>query len=458
MEGPTATASTAYRSLDDDLRAYVDAFAASSNRSRWALFAVIVATVLLGIANYNFQPWSWPLRRIDAWYGRPAPAGAAGAAAEAAKATQMQQIADKFFAGDVARLEVAREEYLRQFAGRSVFNASPIPGVSIDFNDLGILGGIALVLLMLVLVISLHREHGNLYLGLYKVRRLAAIPGEAQKGGESLANFLYHALAMNQALSAPPTLARWGTPRTGRSWARRILIHFGFIYFLPTLAHGWVLWANVKTVQIGAAYGAHMRRILITQGIITALLLLLSGLAFLNASAMAQRWERAFFHVNPGRAHVYPMSLLAWFGLKRGNQANDATRRLASELVDTIRAVDDELAQVRVQSTAKTADELALIRRADVKAMTARLTRDGESAATEWCAAGNRGTFGGLRTFRVDTNQLRGDEWVVAGMWTFAFSPSPDASPPAIGGTIIGDIVAPDRGDASPPMPENLRS
>ena len=159
------------RPVGDDLGLYVSAFKASSDHARYALFVVIIATVLQAIATYNSQPWSWPRRRLAAWYGTrlvPTELGSEQRAQrpddalrrlerevpmELGREERLQRIADRYLGGDVERLQIARDEYLRQLEERHVFNSSPIPGASIDINDLGVLGGTALVLLMLVFVV-----------------------------------------------------------------------------------------------------------------------------------------------------------------------------------------------------------------------------------------------------------------------------------------------------------------
>ncbi len=106
-----------------------------------------------------------------------------------------------------------------------MLTSSPIPGVSIDVNDLGVVGGVALVLLTSILVFCVMREHENLYLALYKVRRLCDVPDQDHTHGESAANLLYHRLVMGQVLSSPPTLAQWKH--------RGILHHVSWVFFLP---------------------------------------------------------------------------------------------------------------------------------------------------------------------------------------------------------------------------------
>src|SRR5687767_12337071 len=54
----------------EDLREYIDAFRTSSNRARYAIYIVIIATVLVWIVNRNARQDSWPLRRIRSYYGQ----------------------------------------------------------------------------------------------------------------------------------------------------------------------------------------------------------------------------------------------------------------------------------------------------------------------------------------------------------------------------------------------------
>jgi hypothetical protein len=409
------------RRSGDDLREYVEAFKSSSDRARYALYAVIIATVLVAIATYNFQSWSWPIRRIEAWYGHPVDAqkGQDPSAAKTAAETQMKAIATVFFGGDVERLKTAREEYIKQFTARSVFNASPIPGVSIDYNDLGILGGIALVLLMLILVVCIMREHENLYLALYKVRRLCTIRGEDHTRGDSKANLLYHALAMSQVLSSPPTLARWKS--------RGILGHFGFIFLFPAISYCWVLWTNRQTSKIGEAYGADMDRILTVQVVLAALLLLLGMTALVYSRAMAKRWERAFFRVNPGRLRVRQTGLWEWLRLVPAETDDRGTRRVVTELVDTLRDTD-KLQSVKVENQKEIADRSGPIPHTDLMEMAEDLKKKGQITAQEWCCT-NQGAFQRLLNFTADDNVLLETKWVVRGTWTFSYAPNLQPEP-----------------------------
>src|SRR5207244_3239164 len=161
------------------------------------LYVTIIATVLTFVANHNIREDNWPLRRLSTWFTY-------------ARETGRNYNPPRYVAGgDAERLKAVRAEYAKQFAARAVLTAGPIPGVSIDINDLGLLSGIALCLLMTIVLVCVAREHENVFLSLYKVRMICSEEQEACSIGDSRANLLYHALAMTQVHNSPPTLARW---------------------------------------------------------------------------------------------------------------------------------------------------------------------------------------------------------------------------------------------------------
>lgn len=304
----------------EEIKLYIASLKGSSDRARYALYLILVVTILLAVANYNFQPWGWPIRRVEAWYA--ATPGETSAA---------------FLGGDFQKVEVAREEYLKQLTARSVLSSSPLPGVAIDYNDLGNVGGVALLLLMGVFIACLRREHENVYLSLYKVRRLKVSESAGTPGpGESVANLLYHALAMTQTLSFPPTLARW----RHKGWLFDRLI--ALIYFLPAAVLAWVLHTNIETLHIGQEYGRNMTLELLIQLTLTGLLLLSGVVAWLESRAMAQRWQRAFFAVNPEKQALPSMSLAAWWKLPMGKRLDRPKRVVYALLNEQLEVVASE--------------------------------------------------------------------------------------------------------------------
>jgi len=395
------TPSMTTRSPIEDLREYVDAFRSSSDRSRFTLYVIMVASVLIGVATWNAHSAGWPRHRLEAWYGKPL-------------------ASQPFMGGDTVQIKIAREEYLRQFVGRGVMTASPIPGVSMDVNDVGLIGGVALLLLTLIQLFCLLREHENLQLALYKVRQLCREDGDAHGRGDSRANLLYHALSMSQVLSSPPTLARWRR--------RGVLRHFGIIYLTPVAAQAWVVWNNWQTRAIGAQYDVDVETGLRIQGAFALAILVLSMLALIVSRAMAKRWERAFYRVNPGRWVAPQPSLLTWMKLerRRSTSVSQLRTRVTTSLVDSLVVADRRGTRtVPVEGILEVQKER--IHKHDLKAMLDLLFAEGERAARAWCSE-HGGVYVSLTSFHTDRSEycprgrgpIRAD-WHVHGKWTFIY-------------------------------------
>ncbi len=392
---------------DAELDQYVDAFRLSSTRSRVALYVVIVATALIGLTQYNLQPDNWPLMRIETWFRYPVAGGT---------------IPQEIFGGDAKLLQLAREEYLRQFIARNVFTSSPLPGVSIDVNDVGIFGGAALILLMLVLLVCLMREHENLYLALYKVRQLARLRGHEH--GTSEANLLYHALVMSQVLASPPTLARWHN--------RGFLRHFGPIYLAPSAVYVWVVLKNEATIERAKVYvtADTVDRFMRVQWAIAAVLAVLTVLAMLNSRAMSKRWESAFRSINPVRRRLPQMSLFEWLRiqmprlplLQRLTVTPLCHARTVTEIVDTFRAPQPEKVSVAIH------EAWLLVKRdritsSQMQAMTRKICRRGRNAAKRWIKANDRTGHPKLLAFTATSNCIDGPFWKITGTWEFEIEP-----------------------------------
>jgi hypothetical protein len=184
-------------------------------------------------------------------------------------------------------------------------------------NDIGTLGGFALVLLMLVFSFSLAREHENLHLAFYKIRRLheeAHAEAEGQDprlNGDSRANLLYHALAMTQVLSSPPTLVRWQT--------RGFLHKVRLAYFFPAIVYAWVWYTNIQTRSVGAQYHneTSIKWFMAIQTVILLVMIFLTIHAWLQASAMDWRWQSMFTMVNRNRQYLPQMEWWEWLKLDR---------------------------------------------------------------------------------------------------------------------------------------------
>lgn len=375
--------------LDFDLREYIDVFQVSSDRARKMLYIVLVATALAFIANYNIQGWSFPVNRLQTYFGYPITPEERD---EAVANGDAIEIPKELFRGDPRRLKIAREEYAKQFISRYIMTSSPIPGISIDVNDLGVIGGISLISLMLILVLCIMRLHENLYLALYKIRQLCE-SDENHSHGDSRANLLYHALAMREVIISPPTLATWDA---GWIWLKGPL---GIItLLLPPVCYLWIVRGNLLTAEKGRIYRANIDSLLDVHRVFLGIILFLSASAIVVSISMTKRWRSAFFRINPARRYVKPMPWYKWLGLRhiKGEERKqeglitrivdmleiaEAPREYRTECVSIAEAIDIPISKFRKRKSR--------VKKQHFNSMIEKLFRIGKKEAGEWCLKNN---------------------------------------------------------------------
>jgi len=373
----------------------------SSDRSRYAIYVVTIVTILIGIANYNIQENSWARRRLIKWYQY------------ARSSSGLPQPPAEIANGDSEMLQALRSEYVKQFVGRDVVAASPIPGVSIDINDLGLVGGIALVLLMQVVLVCVAREHENVYLSLYKVRLIAQREGPTSAHGNSQSNLLYHSMAMGQVLSAPPTLARWVHHGP---WH-----HFRLVFAAPAIVYAWVVYNDYRTVSHGVLYGVNVKVLLAIETLLALFLLAQCTLANLQSRAMALRWESAFFTVNPHRRNMPQMTLWQWLALGPiPTGTSSPEKRTISAIVDAPYVAVNSVGTVRVTPKPPISCPRNEVTRAILQAMAAALVNEGVDRAKDDCS---RQGHKFLRLSRLTNirSEFRNGDWAVEGDWEFEY-------------------------------------
>ena len=278
---------------------YVQSFIRSSALVRYTLIIVTVASVLLIIGHRNSAEDGWFNSRIDlaheaidlrAWEGPPVSHSArARLAYDWAMARHFRSKED--IDRHLRSLEEAR-------VNRIVLLGVPFFGVTHDVNDLGLLGSIALLVLMSMLKYAMSRQHENLYLALYRVRQVYKEERSRQDGPppsitrQSQANLIYHALAMSQQFTQPPSLARWGpVRRLGFSW---------LLLPLPIVAQSLALHHDWATRDIGFILnpGATLWSLGI-QALAWLVVFVLTSACFLYCRSNDKRWMRTFFAINP---------------------------------------------------------------------------------------------------------------------------------------------------------------
>jgi hypothetical protein len=275
----------------------ISAVRAASDRARYSLYIVTVATIMIFVASHNIHKGGWPVTRLERWYqlikqtsASPAPRTPLGKS-------------------DPGELRLLREEYMKQFVARALFTSSPLPGVSIDVNDLGVFGGITLVLLMIIVAASFATEHESIYLALDLVTS-RVVDGPSERGETLLrANLLYHLLATTQVLNVPPTRARWRRAAA--------LAWFRVVFLAPVAVYAWLIWTEWSTRHIRSAYGVNVFPTLWFEVVLFGVLCALSVTTWLHSRAIASRWVEAFYKLNCDLRSAKQMTLAEWLRLGR---------------------------------------------------------------------------------------------------------------------------------------------
>ncbi|HSU80803.1 MAG TPA: hypothetical protein VLR69_00220 [Thermoanaerobaculia bacterium] len=291
---------------DSDAGLYVvDSFIKSSHLVRYSIITITIASILLFVGHHNSESDSWFNSRLRLAY------------------TALHEKVWTYPAGKLSgELELARrwaearnlksapeiEEHIKTLedarTSRLLLVQIPFFSVSHDVNDLGFFGSIALLILMLMLTFAMARQHENLYLALWRVRRLF----DDEKRIESArnhSNLIYHTLAMSQQFSQPPTLARWKMSKLrGLS---RLLLPF------PLVVQAFCFNRDWTTRDLGRIVNPYATNLSLTmQGIA---LIVVSGMTvacFLYTRSNDLRWKDTFERINPSYKEQLQPSWLEW--------------------------------------------------------------------------------------------------------------------------------------------------
>ena len=326
-----------------ELNEYVQHFKSSTDRVRWVVFVVTVVSLLILLADWNYLHASWSRQRWeDHQLARAAELHRDWLTMRKSKKTPppsidesrrydaMQTPVDEWTAirveGDILKAQAD------QFVSRIVFVPVPVIGASVHVNDLGLAGGVTLVALVGLLALSMAREHENLYLATFKIRRLCE-RDPAHNNGESPANLPYHALAMVQVFNDPPTLARWN--QGSRRFPARATT--ALLFLLPAIVQCTVVYQNFlsrnKAVAVWGVDVTFWR--LTVQATLSLLVLSFSFIAFAYSIACDDRWKQAFFFVNPALRYVEQEPWLEWIRVCRDPFANRRERDVIRQLAQT---------------------------------------------------------------------------------------------------------------------------
>jgi len=313
-----------------ELSHYIDTYRQATERVRWVIFVLMVLCVVVLVAQWNTAPASWLRHRLDKLVEideavAKSPSGTANATVARLTKGRFQSLKE---------LEASLDQYRSAVFERVVLFEIPGIGVTFDINDLGLFSGVAFSLLLLLLVFALMREYENLYLALFKVRRLHD-SNVTLAGAESAANYLYHALAMSQVFAAPPTLAVWRPSALKRSVP-------SIVFLLPALIQSYIIYTNYNSLDRAIAYGL-TKSVMVPQYALLGFVITLAAIAIAYAKACDHRWRSAFLHVNPSFKRVGHVPWSVWLRLPfRAQSFGDHLQRvLSGQLVQRLRVTRD---------------------------------------------------------------------------------------------------------------------
>ena len=221
-----------------DLMSYIDAASEAAERSRWVILIMVVVGILIFASFWNTRAGSWAnqttvLFRLAAkWFD-------AGADVRDTLSSEDRQLFDRaavLIKGAKASGFVSRNEFResvqvleRVRVETLTFIKVPIVGIAVDINDLGMLGGISLVIILVMLRFSLARELDN-------VRQVFSAARRAH-----CSRVCYELLAMRQVLTVPPALS--GT----RAWNAVSAV----LLLLPLVVQATMFSYDIKSINVG---------------------------------------------------------------------------------------------------------------------------------------------------------------------------------------------------------------
>ncbi len=295
----------------------------SSDRARSVLHFTQVACIIVFMAAWHELPSSWTFSRLTtaraaAWYfecgagAHPEIASGAGASVSSA-AELMAQHENCHYLKDTPgnpdtnapfspkEIEAGKEFVAKwnmtpgqlkrhldnledSFVSRTMNVTAPL-GFSFDLNDLGLIGGLSFLFLMMWLYFSLRREEDN-------VRLLF-------DGVESgLKKEVYKLACMTQVLTIPPEQKEEKAPkwRLLFGWIPKVILRFALLLLdvTPFAVQTFVLWNDRKTWKNGAIINSDFATGEFVLGcVLSTLLCLFTVLCIYRSNKVDKRWAAA---------------------------------------------------------------------------------------------------------------------------------------------------------------------
>ena len=304
-----------------NLQEYLQASSEASKRSRKITITLVVASVLMLVGLLNSYQKTWMLQRVQRsadptseyvrlklWPGM--------------NSDSLMSIVDSSKASaalGIGSLRLRREfldsqysSFYRALIASYVENAFtiriPFFGVAFDVNDLGMLGGLGIIVALVLFRFSLARELDNLVLSFEEARKVGMM------------KTVYELIAMHQVLTVPPM--------PGRRRSRAMINIPRALVFLPCIIHLAVVSHDFATSGIGNAIDpGHTLVIFILNSMLWTFILTLT-LSCLNTllnidDAWMEYWKELYGN---NASTGYTSSRVGWANSRR-RQNNGLSRR-----------------------------------------------------------------------------------------------------------------------------------
>jgi hypothetical protein len=229
-----------------EVQDFLQAVIESSKRTRFVIITSIIASVLVLVGLINSIKHQWMLERVwefsnpksdylESKLGPPPRQmdflvnGTAGNATNAVLHSYSEAMSE-YSRGYHSFYDALVKSYVDNLTTKV-----PVFGFGIDANDLGLIGGLAFIVILVMYRFSLKREINNLKIACDEAMRL----GQARE--------FYYLLAMHQVFREPET--RYGRPGRFAARAPVLLCTLPFWVQVAVIAHYWIARAVAKEIS-----------------------------------------------------------------------------------------------------------------------------------------------------------------------------------------------------------------
>jgi len=249
-----------------DIQDYLDASSDAAVRTRNASIALVIASVLLFAGLLNSLQSSWMLQRLQnsSHWSSPYVATKIGPPPDTGDRAAMEAYGARYqqFYGSLVRSYVENAFVIRV----------PFFGFAIDANDLGLVGGVAFVVLLVMFRFCVSREVDNLRTSFEEAEQL----GQLQE--------FYKLLSMRQVFTIPPS---GHIRRTAfLVWTPKLFCFAPLAIYLAVCLH------DVVTGGIGQILSdAHTRILFVSEWILAVSIAVLTAMAITRLRRLDSEWE-----------------------------------------------------------------------------------------------------------------------------------------------------------------------